>query len=360
MNAPHAQTHVVERHRLALLMTLLSFGAAVLPSCAADPPPEIPGKAIGPRILTRRGVSLAGAEFGNAIPGTLGTDYFYPTHDEVDYYASKGMTEMRIPFRWERLQPTVGEAFDEAEGARLDDLVAYSLGKGVGVLLDPHNYAQYNGSVLGSGVTAASFADFWSRLATRYAGMPTIDFGLMNEPHDMNTEDWVASANAAIQAIRATGANNLITVSGNGWDKASDWYQTWYGSANAKALLDIVDPMDNLAFEAHMYFDGDGSGKDRDCVNEDVGVQRLTKFTGWLRTNKKRGFLGEFATGTSATCLTALGNVLNFVQTYSDVYMGWAWWGAGPRWGNYMFTLEPDGTGGDRPQMAVLAADLAR
>ena len=43
------------------------------------------------------GVNLAGAEFGSRLPGTYGTDYTYPTHAEVDYFASKGMGIIRLP-----------------------------------------------------------------------------------------------------------------------------------------------------------------------------------------------------------------------------------------------------------------------
>ena len=52
------------------------------------------------------GVNLAGAEFGtpNHVPGVFGTDYIYPTHTEIDYYAAKGMSVVRLPFLWERLQ----------------------------------------------------------------------------------------------------------------------------------------------------------------------------------------------------------------------------------------------------------------
>jgi hypothetical protein len=38
--------------------------------------------------------------------------------------------------------------------------------------------------------------------------------------------------------------------------------------------------------------------------------------------------------------------------------LGWAWWSAGPWWGNYMFTLEPPNVGSgnptDRQPMTVL------
>ena len=333
----------------------IALGSAALAGgCASPPPPDIPTERIGPDILT----SLAAADFGNAIPGVFGKDYTYPTHDEVDYYAGKGMTELRIPFRWERLQPTLNGAFDATELGRLDDIVGYTVGKGVGVLLDPHNYARYNQNVIGAGVTAADLADFWGKLADHYKASPTIDFGLMNEPHDMATEDWIAAANASIQAIRATGATNMITVSGNGWDSALSWNQNWYGTANGGALLQIVDPADNLVFEAHQYFDTDGSGTDGECVSEDIGIMRLTEFTAWLRKHKKRGFLGEFGTGTSATCLAALENTLAFIDSYADVYAGWTWWAGGPWWGSYMFTSEPDSEGNDRAQMTVMIKHL--
>src|SRR5689334_14626911 len=48
------------------------------------------------------GVNLNGAEFGTARPGVYGTDYIYPTHAEIDYFASKGMNILRLPFWIER------------------------------------------------------------------------------------------------------------------------------------------------------------------------------------------------------------------------------------------------------------------
>lgn len=52
------------------------------------------------------GVNLAGAEFGSPnFPGTYNTDYTYPTADELDYYKSKGLNLIRMPFSWERIQP---------------------------------------------------------------------------------------------------------------------------------------------------------------------------------------------------------------------------------------------------------------
>ena len=61
------------------------------------------------------GVNLSCAEFGESIPGTYGADYTYPTPAEVDHFVGKGMNVFRIPFRWERLQPTLNDPFESAE-----------------------------------------------------------------------------------------------------------------------------------------------------------------------------------------------------------------------------------------------------
>ena len=64
------------------------------------------------------GVNLAGAEFG-AVPGTIDVDYTYPTQAEFQYYGSKGCKLVRIPFKWERLQPVLYAALDATNVGRL-------------------------------------------------------------------------------------------------------------------------------------------------------------------------------------------------------------------------------------------------
>ncbi len=315
-----------------------------------------------------RGVNLAGADFGinsdgtGSNPGTFGSTYTYPDPAYVsgysaDYFINKGMTTFRLPFRWERLQRTRGAAFDSAELTRLRTTVNRLTGKGAVVLLDPHNYARYGTALIGSGtVSNADFADFWSRLATEFKSNPNVLFGLMNEPYDLPTEQWVSAANAAITAIRAAGAQNLILVPGNAWTGAHSWTQSWYGTANSVALLSIRDPGNNVAFEVHQYLDSGYSGTSESCVSTTVGSSAMASFTQWLRANGKKGFVGEFAVGNNSTCLSALENMLAYLDSNSDVYLGWTYWAAGPWWGNAWTSLEP--TSGDKPQMTVLARHL--
>ncbi len=322
------------------------------------------GGSIGHAQLLYTGTNLSGAEFGEGnIPGTYGTEYIYPTNEEIDYFVGKGMNTFRIPFRWERLQLSQNAAFDSAELTRLTSIVDYTTNQGAHVILDPHNYARYHDGVIGSSaVPNASFNDFWTRLANEFKGNDRVIMGLMNEPNAMPTEQWFSAAQEAVNAIRATGASNLILVPGNGYSGAHAWSDDYYGTPNADVMIDIVDPGDNFAFELHQYLDSDSSGRTTQIVSETIGQERLVDVTNWLRTNNKKAFLGEFAVGNSTIGAgsgdEAIANMLTYMQANDDVWLGWTWWGGGPWWGDYIFAIDPTDLGQagetDRPVLGVL------
>ena len=83
-------------------------------------------------------------------PGVFGTDYTYPTHAEIDYYDAKGMSVVRLPFLWERIQHTQCGPLDAAELGRLDDVVSYATGKGLKIEIELHDYGFGFGSLIGS------------------------------------------------------------------------------------------------------------------------------------------------------------------------------------------------------------------
>jgi endoglucanase len=311
-------------------------------------------------VMPYRGVNLSGADFGSVLPGREGPDYSFPTPAQVDYYLSKGMTTFRVGFRWERMQRAAYATFEPTYTSKIDALVSYATSKGAKVILNPQNFARYYGETVGSAkVPIAVFASFWGQLSAKWASNPNVMFNLVNEPHDIATEQWVDAANAAIAAIRATGAKNTIVVPGNGWTGAHAWDSSAYGTPNSKALLDIVDPGDNVIFEAHQYLDADSSGAGEQCVSPTIGTARLAPFLKWLRDNHRRGMLGELAGARNPTCYAAVHDMLTTIMASSDVLVGWLWWGGGPGWGEYKFTLEPlNGT--ERPQMGVIAPFLTK
>lgn len=66
------------------------------------------------------GVNLAGAEFGGGqMPGEFGKQYMYPSGVDLDYFLAKGITLIRLPFKWERLQHELNGALNPEELQRL-------------------------------------------------------------------------------------------------------------------------------------------------------------------------------------------------------------------------------------------------
>ncbi len=309
------------------------------------------------------GTNLSALEFNSGtLPGKPNIDYGVPTHAEVDYFVGKKMLFIRLPFLWERMQPTLGGDFDATYLGFVTDLTGYATSKGATVLLDPHNYARYKGLVIGGtdagAATAAQFGAFWGKLAALFASNPKVVFGLMNEPNGMATELWLSDANTAIASIRATGATNAITVPGNGYTGAHSWTSSGYGTADSTVMLGVKDPLDNYIYEVHQYLDADSSGTSATCDAAPEGSQSLMAFTQWARTNGKRAMIGELGAADNATCLGNLEDFLSYVDQNRDVFAGWTYWSAGPWWGTYMYSIEPSSTGTDAPQLATLVKHL--
>ncbi len=309
----------------------------------------------GPLEFT--GVNLAGGEFGDPEPGKTrpyGTKYIYPAPKELDYFAAKGMNIIRFPFRWADLQPALNQPLDRAALERVKSVAAEATHRGLVLILDPHDYARYYGKVVGSAeVPNEAFADFWSRLAAPFKDNPRVWFGLMNEPHDLPPEQWLAAANGAIAAIRGVGATNIILVPGIAWTGA----HSWVSSRNGEVMLKIVDAQDHYLFEVHQYLDKNNSGTKPEVVSPTIGSERLKQFTAWCRDHHRRALLGEFGAAKNEMAAQATEDMLSFMEQNRDVWAGFTWWAAGPWWGDYMFSVEPK-DGRDRPQMSVLRPHL--
>ncbi len=311
------------------------LAAGIVAGATCGGPPR-QGRAAENRLAKkpRRGVNLAGAEFGvrpdfsNRHLGTFGKDYTYNSEKTVAYFAAQGVTLLRVPFRWERIQPRLGGELDGTELGRLREFVGWARKHNCQVILDPHNFGRYaveldgkaNDCVIDASVdgrvpvTRDHFADFWSRLSAAFAEEPVVEaYGLVNEPHDMGSSDWKAISQAAVDAIRKRGDRKWILAPGESWSN-SDRFREINGP---KAW--IRDPLSRTAYEAHCYFDHDYSGRyeksydeelERDAALEQRGVGRLRQFIDWCQANQVRGVLGEFGVPSDPRWLTVMRHFL--------------------------------------------------
>lgn len=112
-------------------------------------------------------------------------------------------------------------------------------------------------------------------------------------------------------------------------------------SGNAAVMGNLTDPQNKIVYELHQYLDSDSSGTSPNCVSASIGVDRIKGATDWLKANNKKAILGETAGGANSQCISAMTNMLTYMETNSDVWQGWLWWGGGPWWADYMYSIEP-------------------
>lgn len=255
------------------------------------------------REIQRQGIDIilgvwsADATPGTGLPGAFGVDYKFIDEAGVDVHVDQNHLNLfRIAFLLERMAPPatgLGKTFNETHFDYFKRAVDYvTVTKGAYAILDPHNYMRYNdpssqpysGSVIGNtsdptAATTAQFGEFWGELAGRFADNEKVIFGLMNEPHDMATSLVLANNQAAIDAIRAAGASNLVIMPGNSWTGGHAWAQ---GSDPSSALLHtFADPLNNTAIDIHEYLDVDYSGSHSECVSD--AATNLADVTAWLK-----------------------------------------------------------------------------
>ncbi|AHL76500.1 cellulase [Stutzerimonas stutzeri] len=305
------------------------------------------------------GINLAGAEFGAdvALPGTYLKQYIYPGEADFKRYAERNLKLVRLPFRWERIQPRLNGELNRAELARLLTTLNHAKKYNMQVILDMHNYYRYYGKMIGSNhVPVSAFADAWRRIAQQVANHPAIyGYGLMNEPHTTNGK-WPAAALAAAKSIRSIDSQHWVIIAGDRWSSAFHW-----PSYNTRLVSDpwMRDAKNNLMFEAHLYFDKDYSGyySNRNEVYDPmIGVVRAKPFVEWLSKYRLRGFIGEHgAPDFSPSAVAATDNLLRYLGQHC---IPSTYWAAGPWWNDYALSLDVK-NGKPRPQLPVLQKHAA-
>jgi endoglucanase len=114
-------------------------------------------------------------------------------------------------------------------------VITLAANRGVYVLLDLHRF----------GVPREEHVAFWKDAAARYKDHPAVLFDLFNETHGTTWETWRESMQKLVDAVRGTGARNIVLAGG------LDWGYDLSGVANG-FTLDQRDG-NGIIYGSHIY-----------------------------------------------------------------------------------------------------------
>lgn len=230
----------------------LSLAAALSLLCSSPlqaAPPEL--KTSGNQIVvkaTGKPVRLCGAnipslDWGLNDEGIGGSI----VNSLIELYDNWGVNVVRLPVN--RIVDGVdGWVAGHSYRGYVEAVVTAASARGMYVILDLHEYVH----------PYTTSQSFWSARAgeTFFKNNPAVLFGLCNEPHDITWTQWRDGDATAgypgmqdlLDAIRAAGANNIVTASGLDWayditgpTEATPYTLTDTGSGNG------------IVYETHIY-----------------------------------------------------------------------------------------------------------
>jgi endoglucanase len=299
-------------------------------------------------------------DFGCATTGTCTTSKIYPPLrdftgannypdgiGQMQHFRNDlGMNMFRLPVGWQYLvNNNLGGTLDSTSIAKYDQLVQGCRATGAQCIIDIHNYARWNGGIIGQGGPSDDqFVSLWRQLATKYASQTNVWFGIMNEPHDVNINTWAQTVQKVVTAIRQAGAtNNYITLPGNGWQSAG----TFISDGSAAALSQVKNPdgtTNRLIIDVHKYLDSDNSGTTTTCVRNNID-DAFAPLANWLRQNGRQAVLTESGGGNTDSCLRYFCEQIKYLNNNADVYLGYTGWSAGSFDSTYELVLTPTWNG---------------
>ncbi|KAG2340982.1 glycoside hydrolase family 5 protein [Suillus weaverae] len=324
------------------------------------------------------GVNIAGFDFGCGTDGTCIVSNAVPPVYQLSgvdglgqmkhFVENDGYNMFRLPVGWQYLTYNQSTGvLNETQFSNYNMLVSDCLSTGAHCEIDIHNYARYNGQIIGQGGPSNEiFAQLWYNIASYWKNEPKVIFGVMNEPHDIpNIYTWAESGMisldacflfslltiwfhdySSVTAIREAGAvTQMILLPGNNYTSA----QTFVSSGSAEALGMVRNPdgtFTNLIMDVHKYLDYDNSGTHAACVTNNI-QDAWYPLTTWLRANGRQALNTETGGGNVDSCVGYISQQIGYQAAQSDVILGYLGWSAGSFATNYVLSQVPsyNGTG---------------
>ncbi|KIK39793.1 glycoside hydrolase family 5 protein [Suillus luteus UH-Slu-Lm8-n1] len=305
------------------------------------------------------GVNIAGFDFGCGTDGTCIISQAVPPVYQLSgvdglgqmqhFVKDDGYNVFRLPVGWQYLTYNQSTGIlNETQFSNYNMLVSDCLSTGAYCEIDIHNYARYDGQIIGQGGPSNEiFAELWFNIASYWKNEPKVIFGVMNEPHDIPMILRFFGNKYAVTAIRsASGASTqMILLPGNNYTSA----QTFVSSGSAEALAMVRNPdgtFTNLIMDVHKYLDYDNSGTHAACVTNNI-EDAWYPLTTWLRANGRQALNTETGGGNVDSCVGYMSQQIGYQAAQSDVMLGYLGWSAGSFATNYVLSQVPyyNGTG---------------
>ncbi|WP_242424159.1 glycoside hydrolase family 5 protein [Frankia sp. EI5c] len=308
-----------------------SPSATASPSAPAttSPPPAGggTGSIAGLRVAGTSIVDAAGAPVRLLGVNRSGTEYACiqgwgifdgPSDDaSVAAIAAWRVNAVRVPLNetcWLGINGAPAQYSGQVYRQAIIDFVGRLNARGMAAVLDLHWAAPGTEKATGQRQMAdADHApDFWRSVATTFKNNRAVLFDLYNEPHDISWACWrdggdcgigyqVAGMQDMLDAVRGTGATNIVLATGNGWG----------GDLTGWLASRPTDPSGNLAAGWHMY---DFGG----CVTPSCYDSQIAPVSAAVPL-----VVGEF--GDSDCNHDFSDRTMTWLDNHGDSYLGWAW-----------------------------------
>jgi len=219
---------------------------------------------------------------------------------------------------------------DPAWLGRLDAAVAEAGRRGLGVILDEHDFNDCSEDIA---ACRSRLSAFWRQVAPRYRHAPVnVAFELLNEPHAaLDAVGWNALFASLLKIVRESNPKRTVIVGPTHWNSLSDL-----------PLLELPASDRNMLVTFHYYepfaFTHQGAPwtdqKDKSGVSWGSPADRsrlrgdFAKVAAWSKANRRPILLGEFgAYDRSGTPMLLRTAYTEAVAREAEAWgFGWAYW----------------------------------
>jgi hypothetical protein len=223
-------------------------------------------------LIRLKGANIASLEWSNQGEGPTGAGAYPITATVNEVLTNWGANIIRIPmsqdrwFGYGRWQTDGGAVYRTI----VDLIVERASNANAYVLLDLHwsNLGEWGTANAQHVMPDMNAVAFWTDVATRYANNPAVLFDLYNEPYGVSWSSWrdggtVTENSGAVtfvtpgmqgllDAVRATGARNVVVAGGLDWAFDLRGIQPGYGGRpNGWALSDTTG--NGVIYATHIY-----------------------------------------------------------------------------------------------------------